>query len=383
MFRRYAILFLGSAILAACSGGGGSGGGSSSSRSNFLKVKIPQVSASSSMMSAGGVSVMAASAGSGVSYLQTLVRDQNTASDCAGPIQNIPFIVCNVGYLGINGFGTFEKTLDGSNYVATVSDLNGVGGYNIEAVITKDGDEVFRYKGNTEGTKGEVAVLFHELVKFPHTFTYEYGAKITWDGTNPADSKVEYTTEAFENEFGDANYYDHAVAFIDQTKNLADIITHTYNYRSGGPSVGATVIQTRVQNNKAVDIQFECSDSSSPVKGVDCFKTGWTIFDYQTVPPHNQGHIVAGTVDPSNYYYFTYVDGEYLTGSDGSYAVPASPFSDTSLNNLLTTGRGPNSEVFEVAIDKAGSASGTGLQQAIHAIKAKTFNDLNSILPLR
>lgn len=327
--------------------------------------------------------MLSSSPGAGVSYLQNLVKDQNTASDCAGPIENIPFIVCTVGQLGLTSFGTFNQSINGSNFVAIVSDLGGTGGYNIEAIVTKDSKEVFRYKANTDGTKGEVFALFHELVHFPVEHTYEKGAKITWDGTSPADSTVEYTTEAFENQYGDASYYDHLVAVIDQDKNLADIIAHTYLFNGSGPRAGAGVLQTRVQGNNVVEIQFECENTTPPVKGTDCFNRDWTIVDHASIPPGNAGTLVGGTVDYTNYYMFTFKEGIYLTGSDGSFAIPGGSFTDAGLKGLLTAGRGSNSEAFQVVADKAGNASGTGLEKAIYAIKAKTFNDLNSILSTR
>lgn len=368
-------------FLTACSGGG-SGGGSSSTRSNFLKVNIPQVSGSSTFRSNNNVSIKNFSAGTGVFLLQNLIHDGNSASECAGPIENIPFLVCNVEQLGINNFGTYTKTIGGHEFIAVVTDLEGVGGYNVEAVVTKDANEVFRYKGNTAGTKGEIFVLFHEVLTFPVSHTFELGMKIKWDGTSPEDSTVEYMSEVFDNEYGNAHYYNHLAASIDQDKNLADIVTHSYYYNSG-PIAGATVLQTRVQGGKAAEIQFVCQETSTPVKGTDCFKNGWTLYDHVATPPNNAGTLVGGTVDFNNYYQFTFTEGISLTGSAGSYAVPVGSFSDVSLKNLLTEGRGSNNEAFEVAIDKAGNASGTGLQQSTYKIKSATFNDLDSVLTAR
>lgn len=373
LFSLFALSFLN-----ACSGGG-SGGGSSSGRSNFLKVNIPQVTSASFLANNAKVSTQSYGAGTGVGLFQLLIQDQNKATECSGPIQNIPFLVCNVEMLGINNFGTYSKTIGGHEFVAVVTDLEGVGGYNVQAVVTKDSNEVFRYKGNTEGTKGEISVLFHELLTFPVSHTYELGMKIKWDGTNTADSTVEYMTESFDNQYGDAHYYDHLVAVIDQDKNLADIITHAYHYNSY-PKAGAVVLQTRVQGDKAAEVQFTCEETSSPTKGTSCYKAGWVLFDHVALPPNNPGTLVGGTVDFSNYFQFSFTEGINLTGSPGSYAVPGGSFTNVPLKNLLAEGRGSGSEAFTVVLDKAGNASGTGLEKAIYAIKAATFSDVNSVL---
>lgn len=170
---------------------------------------------------------------------------------------------------------------------------------------------------------------------------------------------------------------------------MADIVFRDYQrVRTGTTScsgvVSGTLTQARVMNNKFITASLDCSETHD---GAKCFKDGpsdgWSVEKHKPIWGSDSHTLFAGETTHSYGEYgldlnfkFEFELGADVVGSLGTLALPG----EASNYPIVSGTRGSSNEAFRLLIDKAGSASGNSLEKAVHAIKSKTFDDLDQLL---
>lgn len=411
---------------AACSGGGSGGGGSSSRKgTGYLKVDLPVMTgaSASSLAGTGGVfrpqmSFSTTSVGHGASQLKLLITNTNSGTDCIGVVESIPFLVCMVESMGINKPGTYSGALGGVTLTAVVTELTAdPDGYEIEAVVTKAGNDIFNYKANTAGTKGEIR---YEMLEFFAIMgvvgnpddVQDRANILKWDNTDSQHAIVE-TWEEFHSNFQNTSttkWVSHMKAFIDEDNGIADIVSKqsSKQWRSLAPEaqVDTFIIQTRVKGSHVIEAYVECTEAqateSAVTLGTTCWdfsknnfgRTGssnyldWQVHHYQSgMDSRYPGDLVGGTFDATVGY--THIAALNMTPpgtatlqGTNNWTVPVSGFSNTALDAVLSAQRaGSEDYSFEVDTNQTGhSATAKTIAKLAQDVLNVDFADMDALV---
>lgn len=388
--------------MAACSGGGGGGGGASSGfkGTGYLPVEIPAVSASLvssvTVSSAGGVSASAyadRTPGAELLDLVALTENSNNGQDCYGVAANIPFLVCVVESLGINQPGTYTGKIENHTFTAVVSAIN-QNGYTIQAVVTKDGSlEVFNYKANAAGTKGEIEVRPEDIFPgdIPDVASMAGKTVLKWDGTTAADSTIEISGESLWN-YSNGNVtrgWAFKKALVDQSAGVVDLISKAYTVSttaSANKFFNMSVYQTRFYDNKMVEVSASCStQNNSGTIGTDCFgQNTWELNSYDSFATAGSTLVVGSLASSSYGPVFSSLVGAQLVvnGTAGGSITNddlALPAVSGAMAAVVGAQNGSAQLGFTPVLDK--SSGSADLQALMNEVLGKSFASLDSILP--
>lgn len=404
----------------ACSGGGSGGGSSSKMKgTGYLKVDLPQLSGTSALTISGNLrpqmTFQSYSVGQYAVQLKQLVTDTNVAGDCVGIVESIPFLVCMVESMGINQPGTYSGTLGGVSLSAQVTALSSDPDYDIEAVVTKGGEEIFNYKANTAGTKGEIR---YEILEFseilgvtPDPLDQQLRTNlIKWDSTVAGHGVVE-ASEEFHSNYQSGTTVTKIVrymkAFVDEDRGIADIVGKfsVKAWRSLLPEaqVDHFIFQTRVVGNAVLEGYVECGEAQSTQNAVTLGTTcwdfsvnnsgrndgshylDWRVHDYSTQPMNAiNGDFVGGTFTEDG---ITGGVGLTLTAPspatlDGSrdWTLPGGGFGNTTLDAAIAAQRGGSHAMgFEIDTTQSGQ-TGTSIAKLVQDVQAVSYATLDALV---
>lgn len=400
LFMAGATLSLG---LMSCSSGGGSGSTAATPKgTGFLRVQIPQIDlVETSFMKAQKQDIKSKSVvtfllstyspGHSIATLGQYTRNENDGVECAGALTSIPFIVCLVESLGINAVGTYSGEFNNRSFVATVSETT-EGDFDIQASVTKDSVEVFRYKANSEGTVGEVFAVMHGLVDYDtsgvDTLTEE-AILISWDSRVAEASTVKVSSEYYGDYLSGTTVtrgLKYLSAIFDQTANTADVVLKNYTHNvlaSYDPDESVAemhMMQGRIKDGVMLETTMACLDDTTPDASTSCWDPADLALHYFT--EQDTKNVIGGSFDFTN--------GMTVTGS-ANFSVPTcddtddcaltggSPFSNTSLDAVYNSS--VNGVAYSVELDKNDATSGsTALSGLVHEVKSMSYATLNAIL---
>lgn len=427
------VLVLGLAFsVAACSGGGGGGGGASSNRkgTGYLKVELPQMSAGSavvmpSLKPMGLPWAGSSSPGGTAVQLKQMITNTNQGTDCVGIVESIPFLVCMVESLGINEPGTYAGNLGPLSLEAVVTELTAdPDGYDIQAIVKKSGTEIFSYKANTAGTKGEIKYAIYEFAAVLGSWgdpaeVLDRRNIIKWDSTNSANGVVE-ATEEWHSDYMSGGTITKTVsymkAFIDEDNGIADIVRKqsTHGFYSAIPEarLRTTIYQTRIKGSHLIEAFAICDHggaaSGDVAVGTDCWDFSVnTGLDDPSEPERNwrmgnpaelgfsgaaQGALVGGTWSDSAG--FTLIESKTLTPDvavggdaiqnliDGSQTWSAPAFVDTNLADVVAATR-LGSFVFITAVGTdwgSGAPAAGSIPALVKDVQAVSFATMDALI---
>lgn len=402
----------------ACSGGGGGGGGSSSTAkgTGYLKLDLPAMTGSvvSSSTFRPMMSVNTYPVGQYVFGLKTLLTNTNNGTDCSGVVESIPFLVCMVESVGINKPGTYTGAMNGVTLSAVATELTSdPDGYTLEAIVTKDGTQIFSYKANADGKKGEIKYIisgFYQImgVSQDPQIEAERTNWIKWDSTVSTDAVVE-TAEEWHEDFSSGTTILKVVrymkAFIDEDAGIADIVSKQSSktvrnaFSPAEQQISTEIFQSRVKDDAFVEGYTRCSEVSTSTAinlGSRCwdFSTNtsggnptthidWEVYSYADVnrnpplSPYN-GDLVGGTWSSSGY---SHLAALTLSGSFGSKAVPGGKFGNATLDTLLDAQRA-GAHAFSFQMDHTQSSPATGsVEKLAQDVMTKSFSALDALVP--
>ncbi|MBX3018231.1 MAG: hypothetical protein KF767_10105 [Bdellovibrionaceae bacterium] len=417
---------------AACSGGGGGGGGSSSTRkgTGYLKVDLPQMTGASSAVVASSIGTMSlpwaesASSGTPALTLKQLVTNTNQGENCVGIVESIPFLVCMVESMGINKPGTYSGTLGGVTLTAVVAELSAdPNGYDIEAVVTKSGKDIFNYKANTAGTKGEIR---YELIEFFDVMGVPANADevqeraniVKWDNTDSANAIVE-TWEEYHSVYMNTTttkWVAHMKALVDEDNGIADIVqkqsSHGYYSAITESRLRTTIFQTRFKGSHIIEAFAVCDEGGATagavVLGTNCwdFDTN-TGVDNPSSPTRNwrmgnpaetgfsgsaPGVLVGGTWNDTSG--FSLLESKTLTPSipvtsdpntpgnlvDGNQTWSSTAFADSTLTDLVSAQRG-GSHAFTLSVGTTQSGeTGNSVAKLVQDVQTMSFATMDALI---
>ena len=373
MFKGLKILtaLLISISFAACGGDDSQSDSSSFSGTGFLKIDFPSIdiNSTSALDTEGNLDYRGIDPA--LIMLSTISND-NTESSCQGVPDSIPFLVCLVESYGINSVGTYTgNTPGGQAATAVVSNISGdPNGFVLEAVVSlkSNSEQVFKYKATTAGDKG-VIEAHPQKIFGAEIAPFAYGLRLEWDSTlAPATLQISYDgTQTGDLAFTDLYYLS---AVIDETEGVSDLSYKEYTGSSS--SLNSSFTQLRFNSSRILSLTAQCSNSSSPILGTDCFSISEAaLFDVNT--DGNQLECFNAAVLADGSIPLSVADSIALTDATIGSLDGSGSYTDPSCEALSTVNT--NGSSFAIRLDKD-DAPGNTLNGINHNTRARSFSDM-------